>query len=209
MFHKLEVLELKPIKNRKIIAYISSKENAKYFQNKDTSKLRDFLKKNNVDFVTVDFQVNMKEFNNTPFALTLSDLKIPYFQVDIPDYAMGYLYQEIVEKQQLQTELFEEYEKMNDKESYKGLSLKNWIDMLGEEIQEKEIFLSLKLRPQWIVKKMLDLVSNYEKDIIVFVHFVQEDICEDICPEVTNNLRDLGVKVISYNKKHTIQNIIF
>jgi hypothetical protein len=205
----MEVLELKPIKNKKIIAYISSKENAKYFQSKDTSKLREFLKKNNVDFVTVDFQVNMKEFDKTSFALTLNELKISYFQVDIPDYAMGYLYEEIVEKQHLQTELFEEYENMNDKESYKGLSLKNWIDMLGEEIQEKEIFLSLKLRPQWIVKKMLDLTLNYEKEIIVFVHFVQEDICEDICPEITNNLRELGVKVISYNKKHTIQNIIF
>ena len=205
----MEVLELKPIKNRKIIAYISSKENAKYFQNEDTSKLFEFLRKNNVDFVTVDFQVDMKEFSKTPFARTLDELKIPYFQVDIPDYAMGYLYQEIVEKQELQTELFEEYESMNDKESYKGLSLKNWIDMLGEEIQEREIFLSLKLRPQWIVKKMLDLVLTQHKDSTVFVHFVQEDICEDICPEVTRNLRELGVKVVSYNKKHTIQNIIF
>lgn len=209
MFYKMEVLELKPIKNKKIIAYISSKENAKYFQDTNTTKLREFLRKNNVDFVTVDFQVNMKEFSKTPFALTLNELKIPYFQVDIPDYAMGYLYQEIIEKQQLQTELFEEYENMIEKESYKGLSLKNWIDMLGEEIQEKEIFLSLKLRPQWIVKRMLDLLSKYEKDIIAFVHFVQEDICEDICPEITNNLRELGVKVVSYNKKHTIQNIIF
>jgi len=205
----MEVLELKPIKNRKIIAYISSKENAKYFQNNDISKLMSFLKKNNVNFVTVDFQVDMKEFSKTPFAQTLDELKIPYFQVDIPDYAMGYLYQEIVEKQQLQTELFEEYERIDNKESYKGLSLKNWIDMLGEEIQEKEIFLSLKLRPQWIVKKMLDLVLSQDKDIIVFVHFVQEDICEEICPEVTKNLRELGVKVVSYNKKHTVQNIIF
>ena len=68
---------------------------------------------------------------------------------------MGFLYQEIIEKQEFQNELFEEYESMEDKDSYKGLSLKNWIDMLGEEIQEREIFLSLKLRPQWIVKKML------------------------------------------------------
>jgi len=205
----MEVLDLKPVKNKKIIVYMSSKENAKYFQNEDHSKLIEFLKKNNISFVTVDFQVDLKEFCKTQFAQTLNELEIPYFQVDIPDYAMGYLYQEIIEKQEFQNELFEEYESMEDKDSYKGLSLKNWIDMLAEEIQEREIFLSLKLRPQWIVKKMLDLALSLEKDVIVFVHFVQEDICEDICPQIVENLRELGVKVISYNKKHLIQKIIF
>ena len=188
---------------------MSSKENGRYFQNKDTSKLIDFLKKKDVNFVTVDFQVDMKEFKKTPFAQTLDKLGIPYIQVDIPDYAMGYLYEEIVEKQELQNELFEEYDNMSDKESFKGQSLKNWIDMLSEEIQEKEIFLSLKLRPQWIVKKMLDFARHFENEVVSFVHFVQEDICEDICPQVVADLRDLGVKVISYTKKHTIQNIIF
>ena len=204
----MEVLELKPVKNKKIVVYMSSKENAKYFQNVDHSKLVEFLRKNKIDFVTVDFQVDMKEFSITPVAHTLNELNIPYFQVDIPDYAMGYLYQEIIEKQEFQNELFEEYESMEDKDSYKGLSLKNWIDMLGEEIQEREIFLSLKLRPQWIVKKMLDLALSFKKDIVIFVHFVQEDICEDICPQIVENLRELGIRVISYNKKHTIQKII-
>ncbi len=205
----MEILELKPIKNKKIVVYMSSKESAKYFQNEEHSKLIEFLKKNNIDFVTVDFQVDMKEFGKTQFAKILNELKIPYFQVDIPDYAMGYLYQEILEKQEFQNELFEEYESMEDKDSYKGLSLKNWIDLLTEEIQEREIFLSLKLRPQWIVKKMLDLASSFEKDLVFFVHFVQEDICEDICPQIVENLRELGIKVISYNKKHTIQKVIF
>ena len=205
----MEVLDLKSVKNKKIIAYMSSKENGRYFQNKDTSRLNDFLKKKDVNFVTVDFQVDMKEFKKTPFAQTLDKLGIPYIQVDIPDYAMGYLYEEVVKKQELQNELFEEYENMSDKESLKGQSLKNWIDMLSEEIQEKEIFLSLKLRPQWIVKKMLDFANNFENEVVSFVHFVQEDICEDICPQVVADLRDLGVKVISYTKKHTIQNMIF
>ncbi|MFW9829845.1 MAG: hypothetical protein ACFFEY_19915 [Candidatus Thorarchaeota archaeon] len=205
----MEVLEIKPIKNKKVIVYMFSKQNGKYFQNIDDSKLVEFLKTNKINFVTVDFQVDMKEFSNTSFALTLKDLNIPYFQVDIPNYAMGYLYQEIIEKQEFQNELFEEYDSMEDKGSYKGLSLKNWIDMLGEEIQEREINLSLKLRPQWIVKKMLDIASSFENDIITFVHFVQEDICEDICPQIVENLRELGVKVISYNKKHLIQKILF
>lgn len=207
----MEVLELKPIKNKKIVSYMTSKENIKYFQNPDTSKLEEFLRKKNINFVTVDFQVNMKEFSKTSFAKLLDELKIPYYQVDIPEFAMGYLYEDILEKQELLNKLYEEYEKEDDKESYKMISLRNWIDMLAEEIQEKEIFLSLKLRPQWIVKKMLDLARHHkiDNDTISFIHFIQEDICEDICPQVTEHLRDLGVKVISYNKKHTVQNIIF
>jgi len=204
----MEVLEFKSIDKKKIIAYMSSKQDAEYFQRENNDKLVEFLTQNNINFVTVDFQIDMKEFTKTPFAKTLIDLKIPFFQVDIPEYAMGYLYEEIIEKQQFQNELFEEYERLDDKESYKGLSLKNWIDMLGEEIQAREIFLSLKLRPQWIVKKMIDLALSFKKEQIVFVHFVQEDICEDICPQIVEILRELGVKVISYNKKHTFQKII-
>ncbi len=206
----MEVLELKPVKkNKKVISYMSSKEDSEYFQNEDKSKLEEFLKKKEINFVTVDFEVDMEEFSKTPFAKTLDKLEIPYYQVDIPEYAMGYLYEEISSKQEFLNELFEEFENMTDKESYKGQSLKNWIDMLREEIQDREIFLSLKLRPQWIVKKMLDLARKIDAHTISFVHFVQEDICEDICPQVVQLLRGLNAKVISYNKKHLIQNIIF
>ncbi|MFX1557998.1 MAG: hypothetical protein ACFFC9_12155, partial [Promethearchaeota archaeon] len=187
----MEVLELKPIKNKRIVSYMTSKENIKYFQNPDIPKLKEFLKRKNINFVTVDFQVNLNEFSKTSFAQLLDELKIPYYQVDIPEFAMGYLYEEILDKQELLNELYEEYEKEDDKESYKMISLRNWIDMLAEEIQEKEIFLSLKLRPQWIVKKMLDLARNCKiyTETISFIHFIQEDICEDICPQVTENLR--------------------
>ncbi len=204
----MEVLELKKVK-KKVITYMISKENAEYFQDENTSKLVDFLREREINFVTVDFQVDISLFHKTPFAKALSDLNIPYYQLDIPEYAMGYLYEEIVEKQELQNELFEEYKNIDNKESYKGLSLKNWIDMLGEEIQQKEIYLSLTLRPQWIVKKMLDLVKNFNNQTVSFIHFIQKDICEDICPQVSQYLRDLDVKVVFYNKKHTIQNIIF
>jgi len=206
----MEVLELKPVKkNKKVISYMSSKEDAEYFQSEDKSKLEEFLKKRDINFVTVDFQVDMEKFSKTPFAKTLDKLEIPYYQLDIPEYAMGYLYEEISSKQEFLNELFEEYEDMDNKDSYKGQSLKNWIDMLREEIQDLEIFLSLKLRPQWIVKKMLDLTRKFDGNTISFVHFVQEDICEDICPQVVQLLRELNAKVISYNKKHLIQNVVF
>ena len=204
----MEVLELKPVKKQQICAYIAKKSKDD-FHDFDIPKLSDFLKKKRIDFVSVDFNVNMREFRKSECAQALEKLGIKSYQVDIPEYVMGYLYEEIVEKEDLLNLLFEEYESMENKDSYKGESLKNWIDMIREEIQAKEIFISLKLRPQWIVKKMLDIARNYRKQQISFLHLVQEDICEDICAEVTEQLRALNVKVVQYVKKHNIINIEF
>jgi len=204
----MEVLELKPIRKKRICAYVA-KKNKDDFNYFDIPKLREFLKKKHIDFITVDFNINLDKFNESPLAKTLAQLDIKYFQVDIPEYAMGYIYQEIVEKEELLNDLCEEYETMEDITTLKGESLKNWIDMLREDIEKKEIYISLKLRPQWIVKKMLDIAKGIQCEEVSFLHLVQEDICEDICSEVTEQLRELNVKVVQYTKKHNIINIEF
>jgi len=135
----MEVLDLKPIKNKKIIAYMFAKENSKVLQNRDPTLLTEFLKNEKINFVTVDFDLNIKEFSKTPFATVLEKLGIRYYQVDIPEYAMGYIYEEVIEKEDFLDSLTEEYKNLEDRDSYKGLSLKNWIDLLNMEIQEKEI----------------------------------------------------------------------
>ncbi len=203
----MEVLELKPIEKR-VCAYVA-KKNKDDFHEFDLVAIRDFIKKKKIDFITLDFNVDMKEFNNSELAKTLNEMNVKYFQVDIPEYAMGYIYQEIVEKTQLHNDLCDEYELMEDKDSLKGESLKNWIDMIRENIQEKEIYISLRLRPQWIVKKMLDIANKVTSEEVSFLHLVQADICEDICTQVTEYLRELEVKVVQYTKKHNIINIEF
>ncbi|TFG07687.1 MAG: hypothetical protein EU539_04220 [Promethearchaeota archaeon] len=205
----MEVLDLNPVKDKKIVAYIFSKEDSKNFQDINIAELKKFLKEKDIKFITVDFDVDMKEFSKTSFAEALNNIKIPYYQVDIPEYAIAYIYQEIIEKEDLIIELTREYQSLEDRDSYKGQSLKNWIDMVNLEIEEKEIFLSLKLRPMWIVKKMLDLARGYKDKVVAFVHFVQKDICEDICVQVVDQLRDVNVNVVQYTKKHTIKNIVF
>lgn len=204
----MEVLDIKPIKNKKIIAYMFAKENSNDLQNRDPSSLAKFLKNEKINFVTIDFDLNINEFSKTPFATVLGKLGIRYEQVDIPEYAMGYIYQEVIEKEEFLDALTEEYKNLENRESYKGLSLKNWIDLLNMEIQEKENLLRFKIRPMWIVKKMLDIARNFQTEEVHFVHFVQTDICEDICSQVVDLLREVNVKVIQYNKKHTIKNII-
>lgn len=130
----------------------------------------------------------------------MEQYKIPYYTVDIPEYAMGYLMTEIIEKEEQVNELIEEFLSMKNKESIKGLNLKSWIDFLKEEIDEKKLFLQLKLRPQWIAKKILDIIRSKNNNEITFIHFAQDKIFN----EIMNLLKDLDIKVKDYEEKKEI-----
>ena len=204
----MQVLDLRPFKKKRVIAYIFTKENSQKFQNSSSEILKRFLKDKRIQFLTLDFDIDMEKFHKTGFAKTLELMGITYYQLDIPEFPMGYLYQEILDKEEFLKELTEEYKNLEDRETFKALSLKNWIDLIHMEIQEQEISLGLQLRPLWIVKQMRDLVKSCPNQEVSYVHIVQTDICADICPQVVENLRELNVKVIQYNKKHIIKNII-
>ena len=119
MIVRMEVLELKPIKKKRVCAYVA-KKNKDDFNYFNIPKLSEFLEKKQINFITIDFNINLDEFNESPLAKSLKQLDIKYFQVDIPEYAMGYIYQEIVEKEELLNDLCEEFETMEVKNSFKG-----------------------------------------------------------------------------------------
>lgn len=196
----MEVLEIKPVRNKEIIVYlvkissIQSKSNAKV-------NIIEFLSRINVNFATIDLEnENLRSFNKSSLAKILEQYKIPYYTVDIPEYAMGYLMTEIIEKEEQVNELIEEFLSMKNKESIKGLNLKSWIDFLKEEIDEKKLFLQLKLRPQWIAKKILDIIRSKNNNEITFIHFAQDKIFN----EIMNLLKDLDIKVKDYEEKKEI-----
>lgn len=201
----MDVLSLKPAKDKKIMSFVFK---IKYpeLMNAANPEIDDFLsdESKKLNFATVYFGISTKEFSKTYLAKKLAEKEIPYFAVDIPEFAMGYLYQEIAEKEQELDDLCDAYDKLEDKDSLKSESMKNWIDLTRQEIQEKETFLSMKLRPQWIVKQMLDIAKNVENTEVAFVHFVQEDVCEEICSEVVEQLRSLEVKVVPLYKKKLV-----
>ena len=173
------------------ISNIKSKPNANV-------NIFEFLSRKNVNFATIDLEnENLRSFNKLSLAKILEQYKIPYYTVDIPEYAMGYLMTEIIKKEDQVNELTEEFLSMSDKESIKGLNLKSWIDFLKEEIDEKKLFLQLKLRPEWIVKKILDIIRSKNNNEITFAHFAQDNIFN----ETMNLLKDLEIKVKVYDQK--------
>ena len=193
----MEVLEIKPVRNKEIIVYLVKICNMKSKPNANVN-LFEFLSRINVNFATIDLEnENLRSFNKSSLAKILEQYKIPYYTVDIPEYAMGYLMTEIIEREDQVNELTEEFLSMRNKESIKGLNLKSWIDFLKEEIDEKKLFLQLKLRPEWIVKKILDIIRSKNNNEITFVHFAQDNICN----ETMNLLKDLDIKVKVYDHK--------
>ena len=193
----MEVLEIKPVRNKEIIVYLVKICNMKSKPNANVN-LFEFLSRINVNFATIDLEnENLRSFNKSSLAKILEQYKIPYYTVDIPEYAMGYLMTEIIEREDQVNELTEEFLSMRNKESIKGLNLKSWIDFLKEEIDEKKLFLQLKLRPEWIVKKILDIIRSKDNNEITFVHFAQDNICN----ETMNLLKDLDIKVKVYDHK--------
>jgi len=193
----MEVLEIKPVRNKEIIAYLVKFSNIKSKSNANVN-LIEFLSKRNVKFATINLEnENLRSFNKSSLAKILEKYRIPYYTVDIPEYAMGYLMAEILEKEDQVNDLTEEFLSMSDKKSIKGLNLKSWIEVLKDEIDDKKLILQLKLRPEWIVKKILDIIRPTKTNKITFVHFAQDNIFN----KTMTLLKDLDIEVKVYDQK--------
>lgn len=192
----MEVLEIELVKNKKIFLYIIEKEDYKISHVK-AKIFEDFLKNYKFDFATIDLlDKSLKQLNNSPIAKFLEDFSIEFIGIDIPEYAKGYLLVEISDKKEQIKELESEYESLSNdpsgKESFKGQNLKSWIDLLKEEVNDKEQYIKLKVKPQWIVKKILDKARTYKKNSLILLHFSPRKLV----PELQKLFREFKINVI-------------
>ncbi|MFX0188157.1 MAG: hypothetical protein ACFE8A_10515 [Candidatus Hodarchaeota archaeon] len=202
----MEVLEIKPINNKNVTVYLITVPKVDIEINK-INCLTDYLNTNELKFITIDVESeNFREFLNTRLGKSLEKLEIPYYLLDIPEYAKGYLEYEIIEIEEQLSELIEELLRMKDTESIKGQNLKSWIYLIEEEIKEKKSTFSLYVRPKWIAKKIVDLIRNVKSEKVLFVHFTKKDIFM----KIARIFKDLDMQVIALNdmEKGTEFNII-
>ncbi|MFX0003536.1 MAG: hypothetical protein ACFE9C_12535 [Candidatus Hodarchaeota archaeon] len=202
----MEVLELKPINKKKISIFLIDKNRIASELN-DIDTMKALVRNNNISYITVEMNdENFRSFKNSGLSTVLDALNLDYYLLDMPEYAFGYLYEEIFKKEEQISELLMEYRKMNDKNSFKGLNLKSWIDVLNKEVNQDKYILETKIRPQWIVKKILDLLRQNENEELVLIHFFQEKSFL----ETAEQLRELNIEVIFHdlNNIHNIPNLI-
>ncbi len=188
----MECLELKPVKNKKAVVYLIKMTN-KELDNKVIKDINNFIKDNQINFINIDSERNLRDFKKTKLVQSIESTRVECVPVDIPEFAKGFLFEEILEKEEQTNALRAEYDAMEDKDSFKGQNLKSWIEFEEKEIKEKKAFLTLKLRPQWIVKQALDSVEACESDDVNFMVFVRDDVFT----ETGTLFADLEVKVVA------------
>jgi len=195
----MEVLELEKIKDKHVALYLIEDGDMEWNSNSKTN-LNSLLEVYNFQFITIDSKdEEFSEMNHDPIFDLLKKFKKPYFYLDIPEYAKGYLLEEISKHEEQIEELETEYNIMStnktERESIKAQNLQSWIEYLKAEVREKENHLNLKIRPQWIVKGILDLISYYEGDKLYIMHFSPKEIL----PEIRTKLEECNIFVVNYN----------
>ena len=180
----MEVLELKPLKNKEVCVYLT----------KNSDKSFEFLKNVPLSFSTVDLEEDFEKFEKTSLGKLLRILNVPLYRVDMPQNAKDYLYEDISQLDEQISELLEALDKLKDKDSHKAENIKCWVDSLTEELKEKKKSIELKVRPQWIVKKVLDLIKKSDDPKLSLIHVTRDETFG----EILSQLRKLGVEVIVY-----------
>ena len=195
----MEILEIKPLKNKKIKLYLIRDDN-KRIGHFDHNHLRDILEQESFRFAVID--LNDKELKKSygfPLVEFLEKNKIPYYSVDIPPNVKDYLYVEILENEAQISELEMEYENLitdsKEIDSFKAQNLKSWIDLLKNEVESKKRFLEATVKPRWILKQILDIAKNINNDKFSIMHFTHGELYT----ELKKLFEQYNIKVIKYD----------
>jgi hypothetical protein len=206
----MESLEIEPIKKKQITIYLV-RNKKQSFDKSQMNKLQEILKTEKFRFAVLDFNdKELKETYEEPLAKFLEKFWIPYFSVDIPDYVRDLLNVEIFEKEAQINELEKEYEKLlfkdEEENSFKIQSLHSWIELLQKEVESQKATLESTIRPEWIVKKVLDIAKMIRNDVFSIMHFTHEEIYS----ELKNLFESYNIKVkkIDISKRNVNKIII-
>jgi hypothetical protein len=172
----MEVLDLEPLEDKKVFLFLLVKEKDG-IPNTEAINLWDLFRENKFDLITSDLGTGNKF--NTEITKYLGGFEMHVFNVGIPETAKGYLTEELDRKKRLMKELIEVYE-MEDKNSFKAQNIKAWIDSLKDDVEKEEYELDFKIRPQWIMKKLLDFARKTDEDVIKLLHFTSEGLFDEM-----------------------------
>ncbi|NVM02640.1 MAG: hypothetical protein HWN67_09910 [Candidatus Helarchaeota archaeon] len=201
----MEIIELKPIKDKIIILYLIDHKNF-LWSKREEMKINYLLSK--YDFKFISFDLKSEDFNKNSYNSLIKKLRNsmkPYFILDIPKDEKKELLYEITRYDEQIEEIIFEYKLFNntelDKRKLKTQKFKSWIEYLKTEVKEKEYLLNSKIKPRWIVKGLLDLIDLYNEEIMYILHFTSEDVFT----ELRNILKRHKITVISYDIREEME----
>jgi methylene-tetrahydromethanopterin dehydrogenase len=220
----LKVLEITPLKDKKLNVYIIEKEyNEPFWISEPSSNdtmlqslftpsiafhqfLENLIEKVNPDFATEELGMrSLKEFNEDNILVKLfHKINIPLFAIDIDENAKTYLVTSLEEKRELRDNILKNLANMQKKKNYKDSMEKEYLVAYGQclqfELNEQEKEISFPIRESWIVMGIMDHAKEFTAK--------KEVTCLHICsPEHVNGIKelleslDVRVEVLKLTKK--------
>jgi len=227
---KLETLNLKPLKSKKLTVLIVEKEYNEPFslieptnkRNSElsalhkpsialTSFLEKLVKKAKPNFATEELGMRtLEQFNeNNELSLLFRKNGVTFYPVDIDENAKSYIAQQLDDKKQLRDQIIQALELSHKKKgksnesSTKEEYMITYGQYLQSELEKQEKETNFSVRENWIVMKILDAARNIKSNKeLLGIHICSPEHVKGI----TKLLEKLNVTVetISVSKEITL-----
>lgn len=201
----MNTLTIESPENKTIFVVLTRKENNALLNEQRYNLCEEVLNEHSFDFVSVDMEGEGK-FNPKSLVKVIGKCPIESHGIDVPEFAMGYLQQEIDNLAEQVAALEREHAKM-DPSTLKAQNMASWIDVMKDEMREKRERIDTDIRPKYIAKRIIELASRFDMDEVYVLHFG----CEQTLGTVKAVLDEVdGVKAaILDSKKPAIKTIVF
>ncbi|MFX1326734.1 MAG: hypothetical protein ACFE91_01135 [Promethearchaeota archaeon] len=136
------------------------------------SQIRDL----HVNFATIDLgNSTLREFENTPLAMYLKKLGIPYFTIELPYYVKDHFTKQINEIKEKYYELKATYDILEEKQRLTAQELNGLINYYSNELKEINNYINMEIRTKSIFKKLLSIIRGKDNINLTFLHFGERD----------------------------------
>ncbi|MEX2680057.1 MAG: hypothetical protein Q6373_000525 [Candidatus Sigynarchaeota archaeon] len=203
----MNTLNIETPENKTIFVVLTKKENNALLNEQRYNLCEEVLNEHSFDFVTVDMEGESK-FNPKSLVKVIGKCPIESHGVDVPEFAAGYLRQEIDDKKEQAASLEKEYEALADKTSTMAQNMASWIDVLKSEAQELETKLETEIKPKWLVKRILDIAAKFAEDEVYVLHFGVEKNLPALKAAFAT-VDNVKVAVLDGKKQKTVSQAVF
>lgn len=158
-------------------------------------------------FVTEELGMRQEEdFYKSLIARVCKEHNVPYYPVDIDEYAKTYLANTIEEKKELRDDVLKWMLRLSKKENTQDKMdyLTAYGQYLQQELEEEVNNTSFTVREPWIAMGILNHAKELEEDKVVSIHLCSPRHVEG----VTKLLRSLNVEILSMKIEKKITSTI-
>ncbi len=203
----MNTLNIETPQNKTVFVVLTKKENNALLNEQRYNLCEEVLNEHSFDFVTCDMEGESK-FNPKSLVKVIGKCPIESFGVDVPEFAAGYLRQEVDDKKEQTASLEKEYTAMADKTSTVAQNMASWIAVLKSEAEELEAKLEGEVKPKWLVKRILDIATKYTEDEVYVLHFGVEKYMPALKAAFAT-VENVKVSVLDGKKSKTVSQAIF